>query len=230
MGCEPRFDPIGIDPLMPLSGTYSWAMRPEPLGCSVRHNHVHSRVSLGAVALAVVTSLAACGSSNVKTATDQSTGSPATPTAAPVCAVTLAAALSATPSASSTVTGFAPGSPVGGALCQYDLGVPADYSSEKLGRHVLLTAGALRKITMDVQSLTPSNEVASCPPPEFVEVLNLVYADASTASLSISCAMVWQGHIHAMLTEPLANEAQTLLATTPSASGSLPAAAPGSTS
>ena len=104
-----------------------------------------------------------------------------------------------------------------GVLCRYDLAVAADYSSGKLGRFVDLTTAALATVTKDVQALTPTDEVASCPPPQSVEVLNLVYADTSTISLSISCSMVWQGDTHAMLTDSLAEDAQVLLAATPSA-------------
>jgi hypothetical protein len=170
------------------------------------------RVCVGAVA--VVASLAACGSSNLKAVAGQSTGpapTHAAPRVAPVCPLNLTTALSA-PSSASAVTGFAPGSPAGGVLCQYDLGIPADYSSGQLGRYVVLTAAALQSITHDVHALTPTNKVATCPPPESVEVLNLAYADESTISLSISCSMVWQGDIHAMLTEPLGQDAQALLA------------------
>jgi hypothetical protein len=143
-------------------------------------------------------------------------GSTPNEAAVAVCESTLAAALSASPSAGGTVASFAPGSPVGGELCLYDLAMPADFSSGKLSRQVVLTATALRLITMDVQSLTPSDELASCPPPEIVEVVNLMYGDTSTTSLTISCSMVWQGQIHAMLTQPLADEAQALLAAAPS--------------
>lgn len=195
----------------------------------MRHSDVRWRVWLGA---GVVASLAACGSGNVKAGAAQSTGpapTSATASVAPVCPVTLTTALSAPPSApssASAVTGFAPGNPAAGVLCQYDLGVPADYSSGQLGRYVALTAPELRTIATDVRALTPTNEVASCPPPESVEVLNLAYADESTISLSISCSMVWQGDIHAMLTQPLADDAQVLLAAAPSASASSPTAQP----
>lgn len=130
----------------------------------------------------------------------------------PSCESTLPESLSASPSASGTVTAFASGSPVGGVLCLYSLAIPADFSAGKLSRQVVLTATALRTIAMDVQSLTPSNEQASCPSPQIVEVVDLMYGDTSTTSLTISCSMVWQGNTHAMLTQPLADEAQALLA------------------
>jgi hypothetical protein len=195
----------------------------------MRRSDVRWRVWLGA---AVVASLAACGSGNVKAGTGQSTGPAHTSAAArmaPVCPVSLTTALSAppsSPSSASAVTGFAPGSPAAGVLCQYDLGVPADDSSGQLGRYVVLTSAALRNITTDVQALTATNEVASCPPPESVEVVNLVYADESTISLSISCSMVVQGDIHAMLTDALGDDAQVLLAAKPSAAASSPTAQP----
>lgn len=139
-----------------------------------------------------------------------------------MCSMTLAPTLSTPPAQSSagSVTGFAAGSPVAGVLCQYDLAVPADYSSGKLGHSVDLTPAALTTITKDVQALTPTNEVASCPPPQSVEVLKLVYADTSAISLSISCSMVWQADIHAMLTDSLAEDGQALLQATPSAAAS----------
>jgi hypothetical protein len=82
----------------------------------------------------------------------------------PVCDPTLAAATSAGPSPSGAPTSFAPGSTVAGVLCQYDLDVPADVSTARLSRHVVLTAVTLRDVTTDVQELSPSDELASCPP------------------------------------------------------------------
>lgn len=115
--------------------------------------------------------------------------------------------------------GFVPGQPGAAAICEYAVDDGSDGTRSTLTRSVSLDSVELATLLADVHALSPSNSVASCPPPTVEDVVTFAYAGGSTISLQLGCSMVWQSeNVHALLSDPLASDVQALLANEPTAS------------
>jgi hypothetical protein len=130
--------------------------------------------------------------------------------APPVCASTL----DAQPSDGSVLGGSAlvPGAPSSAALCEYDR---VDQPSS-LKRHAQLDSAQLEKMLAIVGELKLTNDVAKCPFQPTADLLTFGYADGSSVTLRIGCAMVWRSeNAHAMLTSPMSDAVDAILGGAP---------------
>lgn len=133
----------------------------------------------------------------------------------PTCAATLDAAPSGTPAPAGD--GLVPGAPSSAVLCEYD---QVD-QPPPLRRHAELNADELTKVLAIVRELKLTNEVASCPLQPTVDLLTFGYADGSSSTLRIGCAMVWRTETaHAMLNDQVMTEVDGILGAAPSAAPS----------
>lgn len=142
-------------------------------------------------------------------------------TSAPTCSATLDAQPSDGPTPAGD--GLVPGVPSSAVLCEYDqLDQP-----RALKRHVLLNDAQLEKTVLMLRALPLTNEVPSCPMQPTVDLLTFGYADGSTTSLRIGCAMVWRSEAeHAMLNDVVASEVDAIFGAVPSSPPPSSSAAP----
>ena len=124
----------------------------------------------------------------------------------PTCASTLDNQSSGVPTPAGD--GLVPGAPSSAVLCEYDqINQPLP-----LKRYVALDTGHLVKFLAILRDLKLTDEVPSCPLQPTVDLLTFGYADGSTATLRIGCAMVWRSETaHAMLTDQVSAEVDEVL-------------------
>jgi hypothetical protein len=167
---------------------------------------------VAAVAVAVAVPAMSRGSSTV---TPLPTGHLQTVAASPTCFTTLKDEPSGRPSPSGDE--LVPGTPSSAVLCEYD---QVD-QPRPLKRHAQLNTAQLSKMLAIVGELKLTNQVASCPLQPTVDLLTFGYADGSTVTLRIGCAMVWRSDsAHAMLNDVVSNEVESLLDDAPSSATS----------
>jgi hypothetical protein len=144
------------------------------------------------------------------TVTPLPSGQPQTVAAPPTCSPTL----KDEPSDGASPRGdeLVPGTPSSAVLCEYD---QVD-QPRPLKRHAQLNAAQLSRMLAIVSELKLTNEVASCPLQPTVDLLTFGYADGSTMTLRIGCAMVWRSdNAHAMLNDSLSSEVGSILGDAP---------------